>query len=160
MVAALALGALGAVALGLAMSPGGSYAALIPGLVALSIADGVVFTTMFIAAGTGVADRDQGVASAIASTGSGIGAALGLAVLVLVANADTADLDGEALRIATADGLRTAMFVVAFGVLLSLLVALNVGSGANGSPAADRREGVTPPEGPLSASIPKGRSCP
>ena len=60
MVAALALGALGAVALGLAMSPDGSYAALSPGLVALSIADGVVFTTMFIAAGTGVVDRDQG----------------------------------------------------------------------------------------------------
>ncbi len=124
MVAALALGALGAVALGLAMSPGGSYTALIPGLVALSIADGVVFTTMFIAAGTGVADRDQGVASAIASTGSGIGAALGLAVLVLVANADTADLDGEALRIATANGLSAAVLAVAAGIAATILVAL------------------------------------
>ena len=124
LVAALALGALGAVALGLAMSPDGSYAALIPGLIALSIADGVVFTTMFIAAGTGVVDREQGVASAIASTGSGIGAAVGLAVLVLVANAGTDGLAGEALRIATADGLSAAVLVVAAGIAATVLVAL------------------------------------
>jgi len=124
MVAALALGALGAVALGLAMSPDGSYTALIPGLVALSIADGVVFTTMFIAAGTGVVDRDQGVASAIASTGSGIGAALGLAVLVLVANAGTDDLADEAPRIATADGLSAAVLAVAAGIAVTVLIAL------------------------------------
>ena len=68
LVAALTIGALGALALGLAMSPNGSYAALIPGLILLSIGDGVVFTTMFIAAGTGVADREQGIASGIAST--------------------------------------------------------------------------------------------
>ena len=87
MLAALAVGALGAVALGLAISPDGSYTVLVPGLVALSIGDGVVFTTMFIAASTGVTDREQGVASGIASTGSGVGAAVGLAVLVLVATA-------------------------------------------------------------------------
>jgi MFS family permease len=128
MVAALVLGALGAVALGLAMSPDGSYAALIPGLVALSLADGVVFTTMFIAAGTGVVDRDQGVASAIASTGSGIGAALGLAVLVLVANAGTDDLAGEALQGATADGLSAAVLAVAAGIAATVLVALTLPS--------------------------------
>ena len=55
--AALAVGALGALALGLAMSADGSYAALVPGLVAISIGDGIVFTTMFIAAGTGVRRR-------------------------------------------------------------------------------------------------------
>ena len=137
-----------------------SYVGLIPGLIALSIGDGVVFTTMFIAAGTGVPDREQGIASAIVSTASGIGAAIGLALLVLVANSGTEGLVGEDLRVATAEGLRTAMFVVAFGVLLSLLVALNVGSGANGSPAADRREGSDTPEGPRAAGIPKGRSCP
>ena len=95
------------------MSPDGSYAALIPGLVLLSIGDGVVFTTMFIAAGTGVADGEQGVASGIASTSTSIGAAVGLALLVLVANSGTDGLAGEALRIATADGLSTAVLVVA-----------------------------------------------
>ena len=89
LVTALAIGAVGALALGLAMSPHGSYAALIPGLVLLSIGDGVVFTAMFIAAGTGVADREQGVASGIAATSTSVGAAVGLAALVLVATSGT-----------------------------------------------------------------------
>jgi EmrB/QacA subfamily drug resistance transporter len=126
LVAALGVGALGAVALGLSMSPDGSYAALVPGLIAVSVGDGVVFTTMFIAAGTGVPDADQGVASGIASTSTSIGAAVGLAVLVLVANADTGGLAGEPLRIATADGLSTAVLVVAAAIALTALVALNL----------------------------------
>jgi EmrB/QacA subfamily drug resistance transporter len=124
LIAALAVGAAGAAMIGLAMSPDGSYATLVPGLVALSIGDGIVFTTMFIAASTGVPDRDQGIASGIASTGSGIGAALGLAVLVLIANAGTEGLADEELRIAAADGIRTAVLVVAGGIALTILVTL------------------------------------
>src|SRR5829696_3061959 len=126
LVGTLATGALGALALGLAMSPDGSYVALIPGLILLSIGDGVVFTTMFIAAGTGVADSEQGVASGIASTSTSIGAAVGLAVLVLVATSGTDGLTGEALRTATADGLSTAVLVVAAGIAAIALVALNL----------------------------------
>jgi predicted MFS family arabinose efflux permease len=126
LVAALTIGALGALALGLAMSPNGSYAALIPGLILLSIGDGVVFTTMFIAAGTGVADREQGIASGLASTSTSVGAAVGLAVLVLVATSGTDGLTGEALRTATADGLSTAVLVVAAGIAAIALVALNL----------------------------------
>jgi EmrB/QacA subfamily drug resistance transporter len=126
LVAALAVGAAGALALGLAMSPDGSYAALIPGLVLLSIADGLVFTAMFIAAGTGVADGEQGVAAAIATTSTSVGAAVGLAVLVIVANAGTDGLVGEALRTATADGLASAVLVVAAGIAVTALVALNL----------------------------------
>jgi EmrB/QacA subfamily drug resistance transporter len=129
LVAALAVGALGAVALGLSMSPDASYAALSPALIALSIGDGVVFTTMFIAAGTGVSDREQGVASGIVSTGGGVGAAVGLAVLVIVANSGTNGHTGEALRIATADGLGAAVLVAAAGIALTVLVALALGAG-------------------------------
>jgi MFS family permease len=129
LVAALAIGALGALALGLAMSTNGSYATLIPGLVLLSVGDGVVFTAMFIAAGTGVADGEQGVASGIASTSTSIGAAVGLALLVLVANSGTDGLAGEELRIATADGLRAAVLVVAVGIAATALVALNLRPG-------------------------------
>ncbi len=124
LVGALGVGALGAVALGLAMSLDSSYIALIPGLIGVSVGDGVVFTTMFIAAGTGVSDREQGVASGIASTSTSIGAAVGLAVLVLVANAGTDGLGGEELRRATADGLGTAVLVVAAGIAVTALVAL------------------------------------
>jgi EmrB/QacA subfamily drug resistance transporter len=128
LVAALGIGTLGAVSLGWTMSPDGSYASLIPGLIAISIGDGLVFTTMFIAAATGVSDRDQGVASGIVSTGTGIGAAFGLAILVLVANMRTSGLEGPALRIAIADGLRTAVLVVAAGIAVMILVACNLGS--------------------------------
>jgi EmrB/QacA subfamily drug resistance transporter len=133
LVAALALGALGALALGLAMSPDGSYGALLPGLILLSVGDGVVFTAMFIAAGTGVDDREQGVASSVASTSTSIGAAVGLALLVLVANAGTDGLAGEPLRVATAQGLRSAVLVVAGGIAAIALVALNLRPGRSTS---------------------------
>jgi MFS family permease len=123
--AALLVGALGAVALGLAISANGTYLGLIPGLVALSIGDGVVFTAMFIAAATGVPDRQQGMASGIAATGSGVGAAVGLAILVLVATAGLDGLSGEQLRIATADGISSTLFVVAGGIVLTFLVAVS-----------------------------------
>jgi MFS family permease len=126
LVGALGTGVLGALALGLAISPDGSYAALIPGLVLLSVADGVAFTTIFIAAGTGVSDREHGVASGLASTAMGIGAALGLALLVLVANSGTDGLTGEALRVATADGISDAVLVIAGGIAATLPVALSL----------------------------------
>jgi MFS family permease len=126
LVAALAIGASGAAALGLAMSADGSYAALVPGLVAVSTGDGIVFTLMFIAAATGVADREQGVASGIVSTSSGIGATVGLAALVLVANAGNHGPIGEKMRIATAEGIQNAVFVIAGGIVATLLIALNL----------------------------------
>src|SRR5262245_24426273 len=131
MVVALTIGAVGAAALALTMSPDGSYASLIPGLIGLSIGDGVVFTTMFIAAGTGVSDADQGVAAGIASTASGVGNAIGLALLVLVANSGTGELAGEELRVATANGLRGALIAVATGIACMVLMALSIGCPSN-----------------------------
>jgi MFS family permease len=129
LLAALATGVVGALALGLAISPDGTYAALIPGLILVSVADGVAFTATFIAAGTGVNDREHGVASGITSTASGVGAAVGLAALVLIANAGTDGLSGESLRVATADGIATAVLAVAGGIASTLLVALNLRPG-------------------------------
>jgi MFS family permease len=136
LVGALTLGALGALALGLRMSPTGSYGDLVPGLILISVGDGVVFTAMFIAAGTGVDDREQGVASSVASTSTSIGAAVGLALLVLVANSGTDGLEGEPLRVATAEGLRSAVLVVAAGIAAIALVALNLRPGPSASEAA------------------------
>jgi MFS family permease len=126
LVAALTLGAIGAAAVGLAMSSESTYAMIVPGLIAVSIGDGVVFTTMFIAAATGVTDREQGVASGIVSTGAGAGAAVGLAILVLVANAGATGLFGEELRIAMAEGIRRAAFTIACGIGMTLVIALNL----------------------------------
>jgi EmrB/QacA subfamily drug resistance transporter len=126
LVAALALGAVGAAMLGLGMSADGSYWALVPGLILISIGDGTVFTTMFIAAGTGVDDAEQGVASGIVSTSTSVGAAVGLALLVLIAAAGTEGLSGEALRVATADGLSTAVLVIAAAIVATAVVALGL----------------------------------
>jgi EmrB/QacA subfamily drug resistance transporter len=128
LVAALGVGALGAILLGRAMSPHGSYLALIPGLVAVSIADGTVFTAMFIAAGTGVPDEDQGVASGIVSTSTSVGAAVGLAILVLVANAGANGVPGDALQTTPANGLSVAMLCVAGGIAATALLALTLRS--------------------------------
>jgi hypothetical protein len=79
---------------------------------------------MYIAAAAGVPDRQQGVASGIVTTASGVGAAVGLAVLVLIANGDARALDGDAPRIAMSSGIRTAMFAIAGGILITFLIAL------------------------------------
>jgi MFS family permease len=142
LVGALVVGALGALLLGLSMSPDASYADLVPGLVLLSIGDGVVFTTMFIAAGTGVPDRQQGVASSVASTSTSVGAAVGLALLVLVATSGTEGLAGESLRLATADGLRDAVLVVAAGIAAIALVAFNLRPGATAPAGAPCPRGL------------------
>lgn len=112
---------------------GWANTALTPGLIAVSVGDGVVFTTMFIAAATGVTDREQGVASGIISTRSGIGAVVGLATLVLVANRGTDGPVGEQLRNATAVGIQTTVYVIACAIASTLLVALALPA----SPAGD-----------------------
>lgn len=123
---AFATGTAGALLLAVAMAPDASYAALVPGLVLISIGDGVGFTAMFIAAGTGVADEEQGVVSGMAWTSASVGAAVGLALLVLVANAGTGGLGGEALRVAIAHGLSDALLVVAGGIAVTALLALTL----------------------------------
>jgi MFS family permease len=151
LVGGLGAGALGAAMLGLAMSADGSYWALVPGLVLISIGDGTVFTTMFIAAGTGVDEAEQGVASGITSTSTSVGAAVGLALLVLVATGGTDGLSGEALRIATADGLRTAVLVIAGAIAATAAVALGL------RPEA-RTHAETPCPRGLASALGPGRS--
>jgi EmrB/QacA subfamily drug resistance transporter len=124
MIVALMMGVAGASALGVTVSPDASFFALAPGLMMVSVGDGIIFTAMFIAAATGVADHQQGVASGIVSTASGIGAVVGLAVLVLVANAGTEGLTGEPLRIAMSEGIARVAYAIACGVTLMLFIAI------------------------------------
>ncbi|MBL7502383.1 MFS transporter [Frankia sp. CNm7] len=76
----------GIVLTALAMSAGGSYWALLPGIVLWGFGGGVGFTVVFAAAGMGISPLEQGVASSAASTSMQIGGAVGLAALVAVAN--------------------------------------------------------------------------
>jgi MFS family permease len=124
MIAALMMGVAGAAALGVTVSPEASFLTLAPGLIAVSVGDGLIFTAMFIAAATGVPDHQQGVASGIVSTASGIGAVVGLAVLVLVANGGTEGLTGEPLRIAVSEGIARVAYAIACGVTLMLCIVI------------------------------------
>jgi MFS family permease len=125
MIVALGVGVVGALEIGFAVTPHTSFLALVPGLVAVSIGDGALFTTMFIAAATGVPDREQGVASGVVSTGSGIGAVVGLALLVLIANHGTEGLQDEALRVAAAEGISRATYTIASGMMLTLIIVVS-----------------------------------
>jgi MFS family permease len=132
LVAALCIGATGATVLALGMSPNGTYLPLVLGLIAVSVGDGIVFTAMYIAAATGVSPREHGVASAIVSTGSGIGAAVGLAALVLVANTGTDEPAGGAThttQAGTADGIATAVLVIAAGIAATIPLAMRITTG-------------------------------
>ncbi|MFJ9586734.1 MFS transporter [Streptomyces acidicola] len=129
-VTGLLLGAAGMVALELAQSPTGGYAALLPGVVLLSLGQGLAWTAMFAAAGTGVDARHQGIASAMASTTQQIGGAVGLAVLIAVAGAGTDASTGSAL----VPGLRTAGFTAAALTLLGVAIALTLRRPAGTAP--------------------------
>jgi MFS family permease len=115
---------IGALAIGCTLEADVSFLTLVPGLIAISIGDGAMFTAIFIAAATGVSDRQQGVASGVVSTGQGVGAAVGLAVLVLVANFAAKGLGGEQLHIATAHGIAHAADAIAGGIVLTLVIVV------------------------------------
>jgi EmrB/QacA subfamily drug resistance transporter len=121
LIGGVSLSAVGAVLLTPGMTADGTYLAVLPGLVGFGLGLGVVFPAMFIAASTGVPERDAGVASGLASTALQIGTAAGLAVLVGIA---TADVGGDAGQTAIADGLQTGVHVVAAGALAAIPAAL------------------------------------
>ncbi|MQY10220.1 Multidrug resistance protein Stp [Streptomyces sp. RB5] len=118
----LLVGAAGMAVLASAMSPTGGYPILLPGVILLSLGQGINWTAMFVAATSGVDARNQGIASAMASTTQQIGSAVGLAVLVAIANAGVHTTTGPDL----VPGLRTAGFTAAALTLLGIGIALTL----------------------------------
>ncbi|MER9060697.1 MFS transporter [Mesorhizobium sp. M0933] len=101
-----------------------SYLALVPGLIVSGVGQGIVWTAMWIAAASGVAHDQQGVASGMASTTLNVGNAIGVAVLIAIANSQIGELSGDALKIAVADGIQVAFWLAAAGIVVSLLAAM------------------------------------
>ncbi|MEU8898211.1 MFS transporter [Nocardia sp. NPDC048505] len=116
-------GAAGSGLLGAGMVADGSFRTIAAGVLVYGAGMGTIYPAMFAAAGIGVADSEQGSAGGMANTAMQVGVGAGLAVLVGFANGGVAGLDGEALRLAAADGLRTTVFVAAAAALLGLLAA-------------------------------------
>lgn len=100
-----------------------SYAAIVPGLIVSGVGQGIVWTAMWIAAASGVAHDEQGVASGMACTTLNIGNAIGMATLIAIANSHVGGLTGEALKTAIADGIQVAFWLAAAGIFVSLLAA-------------------------------------
>ncbi|MER6993052.1 MFS transporter [Saccharopolyspora hirsuta] len=99
------------------LSTSGSYWVVLPGAIAWALFAGIGFPPIFLAASTGTAADEQGVAAALTSTSQYVGGAVGLAVLVGVASTIAAPGTTPAL----VEGLRTAgligaatMAVIAF----------------------------------------------
>ncbi|WP_328807580.1 MFS transporter [Nonomuraea antri] len=122
-------GAAGTALLAFGVAADGSYAGVLPGIVVMGVSQGLTWTGMWIAAATGVADGEQGVASGLASTALQVGSALGLAVLVAAGGL------GHASGPALATGLRTAVFIAAAGMLLGTGVALTFARRRAAAPA-------------------------
>jgi predicted MFS family arabinose efflux permease len=116
-------GAIGIGAVAVALPYGATYWALLPGIVVLSIGQGMTWTAMWIVAGQGVPAAQQGVASGMAATAQQIGGALGLALLVMLANAGrSASSTGTSLE--ALQGLVHAQYGAALFALLGVAVAL------------------------------------
>ncbi|MGK5552557.1 MFS transporter [Actinomadura kijaniata] len=123
LVAGLLLGAAGGALLAFGMVADGSYLNVLAGIAVYGAGMGTVYPTMFGAAGTGVDGREQGTAGGMANTALQVGTGAGLAVLVGISTSGLDGLTGEALRVATADGLRTTVHVAAGMALLGVLAA-------------------------------------
>ncbi|MFD3742965.1 MFS transporter [Nocardia sp. NPDC058633] len=137
LIVGLLLGAVGGALLAAGMIVDGSYRTIVVAILVYGAGMGTVYPTMYAAAGTGVAEQEQGTAGGMANTAMQVGIGAGLAVLVGIANAGVTDLDGDVLRTATADGLRSTVVVASALTLLGLLAAWSL---------PDRR--AVPVEGP------------
>ncbi|MFJ8743403.1 MFS transporter [Embleya sp. NPDC127516] len=117
---------LGIGTLALGMSSDGSFAALLPGILIWGIGGGITFTAMFVTAASGVDAREQGIASALATTAQQLGGAAGLAVLIAVANAHLDPNAGPASPADLIDGLRTAGLVAGAAAVLGAFLAFTL----------------------------------
>lgn len=124
LLAGFVVGIIGTLALAPAAFAGAPYAWIVPGLVVSGIGQGIVWTAMWIAAASGVAHHEQGIASGMASTTLNVGNAIGIAVLVAFANRGIGGLQGEALREGLASGSQHAFYLASAGLVLGLLVSL------------------------------------
>ncbi|AHG20711.1 MFS transporter [Chania multitudinisentens RB-25] len=120
------IGIAGTLAMAQAAVANASYMMILPGLIVSGIGQGIVWTAMWIAASTGVAHHEQGIASGMASTTLNVGNAIGLAVLVALANSGLSGVSGELLRSGLAQGAQQAFYLAAIGMALGLLVALTL----------------------------------
>ncbi|MDP9300849.1 MAG: MFS transporter [Actinomycetota bacterium] len=125
----------------------GSLADLIPGMIIAGLGQGVAFTTMYVAASTGVPEGNEGVASAMAMTAQQLGGSVGLALLVALLTERVTALGGTMVgsSIQPASAATSALHVV-FGVqgIIAIIGAATalfvIGRGWRGRPRVSERD--------------------
>jgi hypothetical protein len=83
----------------------------------------IVLTGMWIAASSGVAHHEQGIASGMASTTLNLGNAIGL---VALANARLPGFADESLRSGLSQGAQQAFYLAAAGTAFGVLITLTL----------------------------------
>ncbi|POX63450.1 MFS transporter [Streptomyces sp. Ru62] len=126
LLAGFLVGAVGTALLAWGFDADATYLMAVPGLIVSGVGQGIVWTAMWIAASTGVAANEQGIANGMASTTLNIGNAIGLAVLTAIADAGTGGKTGQALKAATADGEFLVVLLTAVGMVIGLLITLGL----------------------------------
>lgn len=128
MAGALAVGAIGMAALSLGIWSGTGYAALVPGLAIYGIGQGASWTVLWVIAGEGVEEHEQGVTSGVVSTALWVGGAVGLTWLALVENLFAA----AGTPAHTVEGI-AAVVIVAAGCLAATAVLAALAGRASGA---------------------------
>jgi EmrB/QacA subfamily drug resistance transporter len=144
--AGMALGAVG-LFLYVRLPAEGSLADLIPGMIVAGLGQGIAFTTMYVAASTGVPEGSEGVASAMAMTAQQLGGSVGLALLVALLTERVTALGGTTVgsSIRPADVATSALhedfaaqgIIAILGAATALFV---VGRGWRGRPRVAERD--------------------
>ena len=144
--AGMAFGAIGLL-LYVRLPADGSLADLIPGMIVAGLGQGIAFTTLYVAASTGVPEGNEGVASAMAMTAQQLGGSVGLALLVALLTERVTALGGTAVGSSIRPaGVATSALHLNFAAqgiiaILGAGTALFVlGRGLRGGPRAAERD--------------------
>lgn len=114
-------GAAGTALIAARLLPGAGYVDLLAGLLIGSVGQGIAWGPIWTAIGSDIADEEQGVASAMASTTFQVGGAVGLALLIAVSAVFVHDAPAA---MAMTQGIRHAIAAAAAAALLGAVLAL------------------------------------
>lgn len=107
------------------VSPQGTFVAtLLPGMLVVALGMGPVFSTMVIAATSGVSNDEQGLASGVYNTTLQVGSGLCLAIISAVSTARAASLGTHAGLSALTSGFQYALYVCTGFAILGIFAAL------------------------------------
>jgi MFS family permease len=121
----LAVGALGTALLGFEIGASGSYWGLVPGLLFFGLGQGATWPVIWVLAGLATSQQERGIASSMTATSMWIGGATGLAILVTASQFQgPTTIDGK--NVVTIIGTQAAIFTAAFGIVLSMVLALMI----------------------------------